>query len=67
MEIGTNHNPIRGLTVDGVDMTEVIRGDAPEPMLTPESVDVPMAEVLRLALEEAGLSEAPRYQGPSLP
>ncbi|MEV0779187.1 hypothetical protein [Streptomyces sp. NPDC050428] len=65
-EIGTSHNPIRALTVDGVDVTEVWFGRAPAPNLTPDAVDVPMTEVLRLALEEAGLSEAPRHQGPSL-
>ncbi|MFD5033637.1 hypothetical protein ACFWM0_25000 [Streptomyces sp. NPDC058405] len=66
VDIETIHNPIRAETVDGADMTEVWFGRAPEPTLTPDAVDVPMAEVLRIALEEAGLSEAPRYQGPSL-
>jgi hypothetical protein len=63
-EIETCHNPIRAETVDGRDVTEVWFGRAPEPRLTPECVDVPMADVLRLALTEAGLTEAPRYSPP---
>ncbi|MFE3248421.1 hypothetical protein [Streptomyces sp. NPDC059209] len=67
VEILTVHNPIRAQTVDGIDMTQSWRGGGGvAPTLTPELVEVPMAEVLRLALEEAGLSEAPRHQGPSL-
>lgn len=66
VDIETSHNPIRAETVDGIDVTKVWFGRAPEPTLTPEYLDVPMAEVLRLALEEAGLTEAPRHQGPIL-
>ncbi|MEU0952535.1 hypothetical protein ABZ353_09280 [Streptomyces niveus] len=66
VEITTMHNPIRAATVNGADVTEVWSGRAPEPTLTPDAVDVPMAEVLRLALDAADLSEAPRRQGPSL-
>lgn len=66
VDIESIHNPIRAETVDGADMTEVWFGRAPEPTLTPDAVDVPMAEVLRLALDEAHLAEAPRYQGPIL-
>lgn len=66
VDIESSHNPIRAKTVDGADVTEVWNGRAPEPTLTPDTVDVPMTEVLRLALEEARLTEAPRYQGPSL-
>ncbi|MET9517024.1 hypothetical protein [Streptomyces sp. NPDC002994] len=47
--IETCHNPIRVDTVDGVDVTEAWFGRAPSPTLTPESVDVPMTEVARLA------------------
>ncbi|WP_405850603.1 hypothetical protein OG211_34780 [Streptomyces niveus] len=65
VKIGTSHNPIRAQRVDGVDMSDVWYGRAPQPDLTPDCVTVPMTEVLRLALEEAGLSEAPRHQGPS--
>jgi len=64
VEIETSHNPIRALTVDGEDMAEVWFGRAPEPALTPESIDVPMAHVLRLALAEAGLTEPPRWPTP---
>lgn len=64
VEIETSHNPIRVETVDGVDVTEVWHGRAPEPTLTPEAVDVPMADVLRLALAEAGRTQAPRYTPP---
>ena len=45
-------------------MTEVWYGRAPEPALIPEAVDVPMTEGLRLALAEAGLTDAPRYTPP---
>lgn len=48
VDIETSHNPIRVETVDGVDVTEVWHGRAPEPTLTPESVEVPMSEVARL-------------------
>jgi hypothetical protein len=63
-DIETSHNPIRAETVDGQDVTEVWFGRAPEPTLTPEAVDVPMADVLRLALAEAGLTEVPRSMPP---
>ncbi|MFC9609118.1 DUF6221 family protein [Streptomyces niveus] len=55
VEIMTMHNPIRAATVNGADVTEVWSGRAPEPTLTPDAVDVPMAEVLRLALDAADL------------
>lgn len=49
-EIGTNHNPIRASTVNGIDVEEFWVGPHrdDEPRLTPETVEVPMAEVLRL-------------------
>ncbi|WP_329311694.1 hypothetical protein [Streptomyces sp. NBC_01262] len=48
--IQTSHNPIRVDTVDGIDVTEQwYDGSAPTTRLTPEHVDVPMSEVLRLA------------------
>lgn len=49
VQIGTSHNPIRAQRVDGVDMSDVWYGRAPLPGLTPEYVNVPMTEVLRLA------------------
>jgi len=49
VDIETIHNPIRVDTVDGQDVTEVWHGRAPEPKLTPEYVEVPMADVSRLA------------------
>lgn len=64
VEIETSHNPIRAETVNGQDMTEVWFNRAPEPTLTPEFVQVPMAAVLQLALDEAGLTEAPRHDPP---
>lgn len=63
-DIETSHNPIRVETVNGQDVTEAWYGRAPGPTLTPEYVDVPMADVLRLALAEAGFTEAPRNAGP---
>lgn len=50
-EVETCHNPIRAETVDGVDVTQVWFGRAPEPALTPEYVEIPMAEVTRVAQE----------------
>jgi len=64
VDIETSHNPIRIETVNGVDMREVWYGRAPELTLTPEYVDVPMADVLRLALAEAGLTKPPRLTPP---
>jgi hypothetical protein len=64
VDIEISHNPIRVETVDGTDMTAAWYGRANAPSLTPESVDVPMADVLHLVLAEAGLTEAPRYTPP---
>ncbi|MBB0229887.1 hypothetical protein [Streptomyces calidiresistens] len=60
VEIETCHNPIRALTVDGVDMRGVWKGRAPEPSLTPDQVTIPMVEVARLALELHGRAGAAR-------
>ncbi|MDX3353875.1 hypothetical protein PV703_11255 [Streptomyces sp. ME01-24h] len=49
VDVETSHNPIRVQTVDGVDVTEAWFGRASEPTLTPEYVEVPMSEALRLA------------------
>jgi hypothetical protein len=51
VELDTIHNPIRAERVEGVDVTSVWLGRAPEPQLTPERVEIPMSEVARLALE----------------
>ncbi|MEU2233151.1 hypothetical protein [Streptomyces vietnamensis] len=64
VEMDTCHNPVRADTVDGQDVTEVWFGRAPEPTLMPDHVNVPMAEVLSLALAEAGLTEPPRFNPP---
>ncbi|MCX4974233.1 hypothetical protein [Streptomyces sp. NBC_00620] len=64
VDMESSHNPIRALTVDGQDMTEVWHGREPEPTLTPEAVHVPMAIVLDLALTEASLTEAPHHAPP---
>lgn len=65
VDIETCHNPIRAETVDGVDVHQVwYAGRDVGPQLTPEYVDVPMTEVLRLALAEAGLTDPPRYMPP---
>jgi len=47
--IPTSHNPIRASTVDGADVTRFhyLSSDPAEPVLTPESVEVPYEEVLR--------------------
>lgn len=49
VDVETIHNPIRAETVNGVDVSAAWYGRAEAPALTPESVDVPMSEVLRLA------------------
>ncbi|MFE9936329.1 hypothetical protein [Streptomyces hirsutus] len=67
VDIETSHNPIRIETVNGADVREVWYGRADEPPLAPEAVDVPMADVLRQVLAEAGLAEAPRYTPPLSP
>ncbi|MFF3891384.1 hypothetical protein [Streptomyces sp. NPDC001914] len=64
VDVETIHNPIRVQTRDGVDVSETWYGRGPTPLLTPELVDVPMTEVLRLALDAAGLTEPPRYTPP---
>ncbi|MFD8687842.1 hypothetical protein [Streptomyces sp. NPDC059651] len=64
VDVETSHNPIRINTLDGVDVTDYWRQGSSHGLLTPEAVDVPMAEVLRLALTEAGLTEAPRCTPP---
>ncbi|MFI1524943.1 hypothetical protein [Streptomyces griseus] len=66
VDIETSHNPIRVETVNGADVREAWYGRADEPALTPDHVDVPMGEVLRLALAEAGLTEPPRSGGVTL-
>ncbi|MFJ8844334.1 hypothetical protein ACIRFF_15680 [Streptomyces cyaneofuscatus] len=66
VDIETSHNPIRVETVNGVGVTEAWSGRALAPTLTPEHVDVPMAEVLRLALDEAGLTDPPLSGGVTL-
>ncbi len=48
-DIETIHNPIRAESVEGVEVDD--RGDNPSITLTPESVDVPFSEVLRVARE----------------
>ncbi|UPT41786.1 MULTISPECIES: hypothetical protein [Streptomyces] len=66
VDIETIHNPIRVETVNGTDVSEAWYGRVQEPTLTPDHVDVPVAEVLRLALAEAGLTEPPRTRGATL-
>jgi len=47
-DIETIHNPIRAKSVDGVAIPDaVIYGRLPEPVLTPEAVEIPMDEVVR--------------------
>lgn len=46
-DIDTIHNPIRASTVDGADIDD--RADHPDGTLTPEAVEVPYVEVLRIA------------------
>lgn len=54
VEMQTNHNPIRVTTVDGVDVQADWYEDRLSiERLTPEYVDVPMAEVINLLLAAA--------------
>lgn len=48
-EIGTIHNPIRASKVDGIEIDDRAINDEVE--LVPASVDVPLAEALKIALE----------------
>lgn len=49
-DIETNHNPVRAGKLDGVEVGwDVIIGEAPEPQLRLEYVDVPFDTVLRAA------------------
>jgi hypothetical protein len=52
VDVETNHNPIRALTVDGVDVVKCWTGDQDRPELTPEYVDVPYATILAAVREE---------------
>lgn len=45
-EIDTIHNPIRAITVDGVNVEQCWYGRQAKPVLTPEWVDVSFADVL---------------------
>lgn len=53
VDIETHHNPIRAKRVDGVDVTDLWYRTEPGLTLTPDSVDVPYAEVLALYTTEA--------------
>lgn len=48
-EISTSHNPIRAQAVGTQDVEDCWHGDGPAVLLTPEYVEVPMTEVLRIA------------------
>ena len=47
----TSHNPVRARTVNGADTEECWFGRQDSLELTPETVDVPMPVVLKVALE----------------
>ena len=50
VQIGCNHNPIRAETIDGLGVRDLWRLESAV-ALTPEYVEVPMSEVLRIAEE----------------
>lgn len=56
-EIETCHNPIRASTVDGVDVEDCWYGDVPKPALTPDAVEIPLDEVIRVVRECAELDD----------
>lgn len=64
VDIETSHNPIRVETIHGEDVLDYWRRGDGSHLLTPESVDVPLSSVLALALDQAGLNEAPRANNP---
>lgn len=66
VDIETIHNPIRAETVDGIDVRDAWYDQTRAPALTPDHVDVPMAEVLQLALAQTGLTEPPHSRGVTL-
>lgn len=49
VEISTHHNPIRAEKVDGVDVTDGWYEVEDRVHLTPEYVDIPLTEVVRVA------------------
>ncbi len=51
VSIETNHNPIRAITVDGVDVIDFWYGDPGRPELTPDCVTVSYETVLAKVLE----------------
>jgi len=51
-EVGTIHNPIRAAVVDGVDIDAYAASS--DIVLTPASVTVPLADVLRIAVQKEG-------------
>ena len=53
VDIETNHNPIRAERVDGQDVTDLWRKTEPGLTLSPESVEVPFADVLALYATES--------------
>lgn len=55
----TNHNPIRAVTVDGLNVEDCHMGDQPEPDLTPDSVEVPWPDVLA-AIQHVLNEETPK-------
>lgn len=60
--ITTNHNPIRAQEVDGV-----AASDSQGIALSPEFVDVPLSEVVRVASETSALYEPPGTPCPESP
>ena len=61
VDIETCHNPIRVDTLHGVNVVDYWRDNRRnDSLLTPDHVEVPMVEALRIALDEAGLTEPPR-------
>lgn len=54
VDVDTIHNPIRAITVDGVDVVNQWREGNPTVKLTPESVDVPVERVIKLIAEARG-------------
>jgi hypothetical protein len=53
VEIGTNHNPVRARTVDGVNVEDHWYDHDDPVMLTPETVCVPMAAIFAMEQETA--------------
>ena len=60
--IGTCHNPVRAVSVDGVDVRHLWHVDDPGIKLTPESVSVHMKEIVEIAVSISSPNKKVNYK-----